>query len=65
MRFALRAANPDWRPLIPEWDRISQDLIGQALPSMVFGHTPIAPALSDLAVLIDSEMSKPRGAQAR
>ena len=58
MRFALRAANPAWRPLIPEWEGISQSLLGQALPGMVFGNEPIAARLSQLSAAIGAELAR-------
>jgi multiple sugar transport system substrate-binding protein len=59
MRFALRAANPNWRPLIPQWDRISRDVIGKALPAMVLGERPVAEGLTELAAAIDAELLEP------
>jgi multiple sugar transport system substrate-binding protein len=56
LRFALRAANPQWRPLIPQWDRISRDVIGKALPAMVFGHRPVADGLTALAAAVNAEL---------
>jgi multiple sugar transport system substrate-binding protein len=52
--FSLRAANPDWRPLIPEWETISQDIIGKALPQMVFGQDDIAARHAVMAREIDA-----------
>lgn len=49
MQFALRAANPDWRPLIPEWDAISQDILGRTLPQLVFGQGDIAAGHATMA----------------
>lgn len=56
LRFALQAANPAWRPLIPEWERISQDLLGKSLPGMVFGARPIAEGLASVAAAIDAHL---------
>lgn len=58
MRFALRAANPDWRPLIPEWDHMSQKLVGQTLPGLVYGGKPIEAGLSALAADLDAELQR-------
>ena len=49
LREALKVANPDWRPLIPEWDHISQQILGQALPDVITGAKPAKQAL-DAAV---------------
>lgn len=45
LREALKICNPDWRPLIPEWDHISQQIIGQALPDVIVGKKPAKQAL--------------------
>ena len=49
LRESLKIANPDWRPLIPEWDHISQQILGQALPDVITGRRPAKQAL-DAAV---------------
>ena len=59
LRFALRAANPHWRPLIPEWDRLSREVIGKALPAMVFGQQPVAEGLAALAAAVNAELQGP------
>lgn len=45
LRESLKISNPDWRPLIPEWDHISQQIIGQALPDVITGRKPAKQAL--------------------
>jgi len=45
LRDALTICNPNWRPLIPEWDHISQQIIGQALPDVITGKKPAKQAL--------------------
>ncbi len=59
LRFALRAANPHWRPLIPQWDRLSREVIGKALPAMVFGKQPVAEGLAALAAAVNAELQGP------
>jgi multiple sugar transport system substrate-binding protein len=46
LREALKIANPDWRPLIPEWDDISQRILGLALPDVITGKRSAKDALS-------------------
>ena len=46
LRDALKIANPDWRPLIPEWDHISQQILGQALPDVITGKKSAKDALT-------------------
>ncbi|MCW5322273.1 sugar ABC transporter substrate-binding protein [Verminephrobacter aporrectodeae subsp. tuberculatae] len=45
LRAALKITNPDWRPLIPEWDHISQQILGQALSDVIAGSRPAKQAL--------------------
>ena len=52
--FALRAANPDWRPLIPEWDEMSRDVIGQALPDVLAGKRTAREALTSTVSPLES-----------
>ncbi|VTU46400.1 Maltose-binding periplasmic proteins/domains (plasmid) [Variovorax sp. SRS16] len=52
--FALRAANPDWRPLIPEWDEMSKDIIGQALPDVLTGRRTARDALVSTVPRLES-----------
>lgn len=56
LRYALRAANPHWRPLVPQWDRLSREVIGKALPAMVFGDRPVADGLAALSAAVDAEL---------
>jgi len=49
LREALKIANPDWRPLIPEWDGISQQILGQALHDVITGKTSAKAALAAAA----------------
>jgi len=58
MPFALRAANPQWRPLIPEWDRISQGALGKNLPELVYGNRPIPAGLSAISAEINTELTR-------
>jgi multiple sugar transport system substrate-binding protein len=53
LREALTICNPDWRPLIPEWDHVSQQIIGQALPDVITGKKPAKAALD--AIVKDAE----------
>ena len=53
LRESLKICNPDWRPLIPEWDHISQQILGQALPDVIIGKKPAKQALD--AVVKDAE----------
>jgi multiple sugar transport system substrate-binding protein len=59
LRESLKICNPDWRPLIPEWDHISQQILGQALPDVITGSKPAKQALD--AVVKDAETVLRRG----
>ncbi|MBX3643191.1 MAG: sugar ABC transporter substrate-binding protein [Rubrivivax sp.] len=58
LRDALTICNPDWRPLIPEWDHISQQIIGQALPDVITGKKPAKQALDGTVKDIEDVVRK-------
>ena len=58
LREALKIANPDWRPLIPEWDHISQQIIGLALPDVISGAKPAKVALDAAAAASEVVLRK-------
>lgn len=58
LREALKIANPDWRPLIPEWDHISQQIIGLALPDVISGAKSAKVALDGAAVASEAVLRK-------
>ena len=41
----LPCADPDWRPLIPEWNELNVDVLGQALTEVITTDEPIQPIL--------------------
>ena len=43
----LPCADPDWRPLIPEWNEINIDVLGQALTQVITTDDPIQPIMDD------------------
>jgi multiple sugar transport system substrate-binding protein len=54
---ALVDADPNWRPIIPEWDSINKK-IGTELSQAMTGQKTIPQALDDAAVMIEKIMSK-------
>ncbi|MCS4509412.1 extracellular solute-binding protein [Xylophilus ampelinus] len=52
--YALKIANPAWRPLIPEWDTMARDVIGQALPDVLSGKRTAAAALAACVAPLDA-----------
>lgn len=43
----LPCADPDWRPLIPEWNEINIDVLGQALSQVITTDDPIQPIMEE------------------
>ena len=41
----LPCADPDWRPLIPEWNELNIDVLGQALTKVITTDEPIQPIM--------------------
>lgn len=41
----LPCADPDWRPLIPEWNEINIDVLGQALTQVITTDDPVQPIM--------------------
>lgn len=52
--YAMKIANPAWRPLIPEWDTMARDVIGQALPDVLSGKRSAAAALAGCVAPLDA-----------
>ena len=45
----LPCADPDWRPLIPEWNELNIDVLGQALTEVITTDRPIQPIMDAAA----------------
>jgi len=58
LRESLKICNPNWRPLIPEWDHISQQIIGLALPDVISGKRSAKEALDSVVKPIEDEARK-------
>lgn len=43
----LSCADPDWRPLIPEWNELNIDVLGQALTKVITTDDPIQPIMDE------------------
>ena len=43
----LPCADPDWRPLIPEWNELNMDVLGQALTQVITTDDPIQPIMDE------------------
>lgn len=55
---ALRYADPDWRPIIPEWGELNAPNFGVALSEAVTGEKPVKQALDDLVPRVRDIMEK-------
>ncbi|MEM7566285.1 MAG: extracellular solute-binding protein [Pseudomonadota bacterium] len=53
---ALKYADPDWRPIIPEWGEINAPNLGVAIGEIVNGETPAQEALDAVAARIEGIM---------
>ena len=49
LREQLKYSDPDWRPIIPEWDDINVKLLGVAVHEAITGKKTPAKALDDVA----------------
>jgi len=45
---ALKIANPDWRPIIPEWGELNEQVLGVALSEVVTGRKAPKAALDEV-----------------
>ena len=54
---ALKDADPDWRPIIPEWDMMNKK-IGTELSKAMTGQKTIPQALDDVAKMIEKILAK-------
>ena len=58
LRAALKIANPDWRPLIPEWDDISQQMLGIAISDVITGKRSAKDALTSVVPAAEAAVRK-------
>ncbi len=55
---ALKYADPDWRPIIPEWGELNAPNFGVAISEAVTGQKPVKKALDDLVPRVRGIMEK-------
>jgi multiple sugar transport system substrate-binding protein len=58
MRNQLRDANPDWRPIIAEWDEINTKALGVSIHAALSGKASAQKALDDAVPLVVSVMRR-------
>jgi len=57
LREQLKYSDPDWRPIIPEWDEINIKLLGVAVHDAMTGKKTAAKALQDVAPRVTDLMT--------
>jgi multiple sugar transport system substrate-binding protein len=58
LKDALKIANPDWRPIIPEWDELNQQVLGIALSDVITGKKAPKEALGAMVPRAEEIMRK-------
>jgi multiple sugar transport system substrate-binding protein len=58
LRKQLVMANPDWRPMISQWDDINNNYIGKAIPAALNGSQTAQVALNACAEQVNALMRK-------
>lgn len=58
LRESLRFADPDWRPVIPEWDEINTKILGIAIHDVLVGRGDSKRSLDDAAVKVAALMNR-------
>jgi multiple sugar transport system substrate-binding protein len=58
LRKQLVMANPDWRPMISQWDDINSNYIGKAIPAALGGSQTAKAALDTCAEQVNALMRK-------
>lgn len=58
LRSQLRDVDPDWRPIIPEWDEINTKMLGVAIDSALRGVLPAQNAFDSAARQVENLMRR-------
>ena len=58
LRASFKIANPDWRPLIPEWDHVSQQILGIGLSDVITGKKSAKEALTAMVPAAEDVVRK-------
>lgn len=58
LRESLRFADPDWRPVIPEWDEINTNILGTAIHDVLLGKEDSKKSLDNAAIKVAALMSR-------
>ncbi|CAN7304566.1 ABC transporter substrate-binding protein [Acidovorax sp. LjRoot117] len=51
-------ANPNWRPIIAQWDEINTDVLGKSIHDVIAGRQPAEAALNDAAQAVKKIMQR-------
>jgi multiple sugar transport system substrate-binding protein len=54
----LKCADPDWRPLIPEWNELNIKVLGLALTEVITTEKPIKPIMDKAAAKARAVMER-------
>lgn len=55
---ALKYADPDWRPIIAEWNELNAPIFGTALGEIVTGKKPVKAALDEIVPRVRAVMER-------
>lgn len=58
LREQLKYADPDWRPIIPEWSEINDQILGVGLSQVLIGKKTAEEALGEMAAKTAEVMKK-------
>ena len=58
LKDALKVANPDWRPIIPEWGEINEQVMGVAMSRVITGAISPKQALDEAAPKLREIMNR-------
>ena len=54
----MKCADPDWRPLIPEWNELNIKVLGLALTEVITTEKPIKPIMDKAAAKARAVMER-------
>jgi multiple sugar transport system substrate-binding protein len=58
LKEQLKYTNPDWRPIIPEWAQIDEQILGIRVSEALIGKSTPQQALNDCLPAIDEVMQR-------
>ena len=55
LKDAFKIANPDWRPIIPEWGELNEQVLGVGLSEAITGKKGLQQALDEMVPKADGD----------